>query len=794
LNPNGNSWLNADTGNVSIGTTEAGTNKLKVQGTAEVTNDLTVTGNLAKIKNVPYTWPSGQGGASTYLKNNGSGTLTWEAAAGGTTPSLDAVLAQGNITAKGATIGGLATIEANTGNISTAGKITATGTVDAASYNIAGSKVMAVLPGTRSLGVGVDAGKSHTTGTDNCFVGYQAGYTDTYGSQNTFLGSSAGYFSLSGNNNIFVGWKAGYNNTMGASNTFVGSYAGLNNITGDNNIFLGSAGYGNSSGLRNIYIGNLVSYANNGSDNTVLGNEAGYGSGGYFKNTTLVGYQAGYNLGGSINKGDNNILLGYKAGYSLTTGKNNIVIGYNIDAPSATTDNQLSIGNIIFATGVDGTGTTVSTGKVSIGTAESRQKLSVYGTIETYGTGGIKFPTGTQTIPYTGSSGTPSLDAVLAQGGTSTRDANVGKLTVGNTAGKITTIEASTGNFIGQTIRTKGGDTAPTTPTGSQAVAMGRGTTASGAGSTAMGYGANAAGNFSTAMGYGTNANWTASTAMGERTAANGQASTAMGSDTTANGDQSVAMGNYFTNSTPCSLGIGYNSLDILLNPNGNSWLNADTGNVGIGTTEAGANKLKVQGTAEVTGDLTVRQGITLGGDYKTSWPAGVSGGGISTTEADTFYVNVSGDAMTGTLTLETGANLIVKTGNVGIGTTTPEATLDVNGTAKISKVLTATKNATGALTTADFGKTITVTSGSDVKITLPDIGAGDIGGAFTIVKLGAGIVTAEAAGGDYIADSAAGGGINNTSATETFANITIQVAADGKWIVVGGHGTWATY
>lgn len=49
------------------------------------------TGDLIKIRNVTYSWPSSQGGANTYLKNNGSGTLTWETVAGATTPNLQQV-------------------------------------------------------------------------------------------------------------------------------------------------------------------------------------------------------------------------------------------------------------------------------------------------------------------------------------------------------------------------------------------------------------------------------------------------------------------------------------------------------------------------------------------------------------------------------------------------------------------------------------------------------------------------------------------------------------------------------
>jgi hypothetical protein len=47
---------------------------------------------IEQIKGVAYTWPGSQGGASTYLKNDGSGGLTWASASGGG-GSLDSITA-----------------------------------------------------------------------------------------------------------------------------------------------------------------------------------------------------------------------------------------------------------------------------------------------------------------------------------------------------------------------------------------------------------------------------------------------------------------------------------------------------------------------------------------------------------------------------------------------------------------------------------------------------------------------------------------------------------------------------
>jgi hypothetical protein len=90
-------------------------------------------------------------------------------------------------------------------------------------------------------------------------------------------------------------------------------------------------------------------------------------------NNTFIGYGAGK----VVTSGANNILLGYQAGEALTTGTKNIVIGYDIDAPAVNSTNVLNIGNLIYATGLDGSGTTLSSGNVGIGTTSPWGLLSI---------------------------------------------------------------------------------------------------------------------------------------------------------------------------------------------------------------------------------------------------------------------------------------------------------------------------------------------------------------------------------------------------------------------------------
>ena len=107
-------------------------------------------------------------------------------------------------------------------------------------------------------------------------------------------------------------------------------------------------------------------------------------------------------------------------------------------------------------------------------------------------------------------------------------------------------------------------------------------------------------------------------------------------------------------------------------------------GNVGIGTTNP-QSKLHVSGDLKVTGGISFRDtDTTYNGTNKNSSI-------YSDNNADRLQYNgsaghiftVGGSASGG----ETTAMKIDSDGNVGIGTDNPQATLDVNGTAKLSRI-----------------------------------------------------------------------------------------------------------
>jgi hypothetical protein len=200
-----------------------------------------------------------------------------------------------------------------------------------------------------STSLGYQAGNADA-GDSNTFIGYQAGYSST-GGGNTATGHNALRYNTTGLNNTASGVNALGNNTSGGAN----SAMGLNALTL------------NTEGIKNSAIGINALFNNTKGINNMAG-----GAEALFGNTT----------------GSGNTALGFQAGDNITTGGNNIIIGNNTDAPSATGNNQLNIGNTIYgdlSSGNVGIGTMVPTGKLEVANDGSSAKDAIL--VNAYGTG-----------------------------------------------------------------------------------------------------------------------------------------------------------------------------------------------------------------------------------------------------------------------------------------------------------------------------------------------------------------------------------------------------------------------
>ncbi len=209
--------------------------------------------------------------------------------------------------------------------------------------------------------VNISAGSTYKVGGANLAINHlEDGFTNA---TSLFLGLR---------NNVSVN---------GSGHTGIGYYA-LSNLNGGiYNTALGASALSNlRNGSYNVAIGRGALFSARGSNNTVVGTEAMYnlfnGS-----NNTALGREAGRYAGGS-----NNIFLGYRAGANTGSSANgNIIIGYDIDLADTNASNQLNIGNLIFGTGVDGSGQTVSSGNVGIGVGTPSDRLHVAGSVRIEG-------------------------------------------------------------------------------------------------------------------------------------------------------------------------------------------------------------------------------------------------------------------------------------------------------------------------------------------------------------------------------------------------------------------------
>ncbi len=177
---------------------------------------------------------------------------------------------------------------------------------------------------------------SSTTAIGNTAVGNSAMYLNTTGYHNTVIGRDALYFNIDGYDNTANGVSALYRNVSGYRNTAIGIFALFNNSTGSNNTASGiNSISGNTTGNYNTAFGYYTMSGNvAGSNGTAIGTNAML----YANNTATpfinynvaIGFEA---LRGSTtpaaNTGNYNTAIGYQALWSNTTGSQNTAYGFS---------------------------------------------------------------------------------------------------------------------------------------------------------------------------------------------------------------------------------------------------------------------------------------------------------------------------------------------------------------------------------------------------------------------------------------------------------------------------------
>ncbi|AKM83763.1 TPA: hypothetical protein DCP88_03770 [Candidatus Campbellbacteria bacterium] len=521
-----------------------------------------------------------------------------------------------------------------------------------------------------NVGIGYQSLRSNTSGYRNAAVGYQSLYSNTTGYLNASFGYKSLHFNTEGYNNVASGYTSLYSNTTGNNNIASGSYALFSNIGGSRNIASGSMSlyanisggynialgteslvsnttgglnsavgdmslYSNTTGASNVGIGDSVLYNNStGSYNVAIGiNSLAYG--GSPSRSVGIGYNAG-----SLVSGSNNIFLGYQAGNNLTTGSNNLVIGYDVDAPSATASNQLNIGNLIFGTGINGTGTTLSSGKIGIGTTSPFAKLSIHANNGETNTTLFNIASST-------ASATTSLFAVLNNG-------NVGVGTM-SPLGKLSIEKEGQGIGINNAISTPFGDNTNFSSSGMQGIR----TTAyhDGNGNINWVYGA-----FSDARVYGSGDTQEIKGSVNKGTFyGNGDVTTIIGTESSgfaASGLENAGVSNI----------SNIYGMKVAAYGGAMSGSTANIGNIYGIYSEAGS------GVWGSSGNVTNAYNIYLN-NYE-------NGGASVLANQYQLYIETPNKGSSNNYSIYSQGGTNYFGGNVGIGTTTPWRTLSVNGTA----------------------------------------------------------------------------------------------------------------
>jgi hypothetical protein len=302
--------------------------------------------------------------------------------------SYTAAAQQWNFNVDGVPVATIASSTLGIGVVSPSYKLDVAGFINTdqySGYKQAGNTILYATSTSASTfgGNGAGAGIIGMASAGSTFGATASGNGAMQNATTSQLNSTAfGYNALKGSatigntgGNSAFGWNALTTNTSGTSNSAFGGNA-LGAVTsGAGNVGIGfDAGSNITNANNSVAIGNQAMFFHNGNNNVVIGTTALNGNGTGGNNIAI-----GVNAGNSDTSGSNNLFFGYQTASTTSTGSNNIALGYDIALPSVNGSHQINIGNLIFGTGINGEGTTVSTGNLGIGTNTPYSRLTVWG-------------------------------------------------------------------------------------------------------------------------------------------------------------------------------------------------------------------------------------------------------------------------------------------------------------------------------------------------------------------------------------------------------------------------------
>ena len=541
------------------------------------------------------------------------------------------------------------------------------------------------------VAVGTNALAANTTGSWNTAVGLSTLAANTSGARNTALGYLALQSNTTGNENVAVGTSALWNNTTGSGNTAIGYDLLHSNTTGNDNVAVG---------LQSMYTNTT------GSSNTAVGRYS------LFSNTTA----------------DANTAVGYWSLYANTTGSGNTAVGSNALSANTTGSNNVAVGNSALTANTTGGGNTaVGVGALSLDTTGSVNSALGQGALAANTTGDNNVALGSWAL-MTNTTG--AFNTAVGVGALDLNTTGNYNLAFGPSA-LLSNTTGSNNVAVGNGALATNTTVSNLTAVGSNALAA----NTTGTGNTAVGFDAmvlNTAGTGNSVLGYtalAANTTGSNNVAIGEQSLysnTTGGENTAVGSlalmsNTT--GQQSIAIGSHaLQDNTTGDFNTAVGQMALLVNTTGSENTAVGRGALFANTTGNwntalgnGALSAKTTGAGNVAVGYAAGDTITTGSN-NTFLGSGADATAVDLTNATAIGYNASVGASNSLVLGGTGADAV----NVGIGTTAPDYTLELN---------TASGNTTFALSDPDVDQPITVLARADTYLALGAISGASYGG-----------------------------------------------------------------